>query len=302
MTSVIAMAGLALEQSEQLARSRRRLHTQLLGLAARRRSDPDAAGARRTARGSGGGRRRRGRPGRPAHRLVGATAGGPRHARSSSPNRTEGVTVCVSAADDDLSRRGRDALRHPDRRLGAGRRTTPSRARTLRPSRHCASSGHRRRALRRHGRIEHPQRSRDRRGAPGGRVAARAAARPRRARHRRELEHSLRMLAGARCARRAGGLALGDPSAHAALPHRPGGRRCWGSTCRRSPRAPSSGRCCRPRGTDRCCRQLPTPAAASSSARQRATSSAVCSIRSSTASNRRVGRSLATRSTVSIRP
>jgi purine catabolism regulator len=31
VTSVIAMAGLALEQSEQLARSRRRLHTQLLG-------------------------------------------------------------------------------------------------------------------------------------------------------------------------------------------------------------------------------------------------------------------------------
>ena len=36
VTSVIAMAGLAMEQSEQLARSRRRLHAQLLGITSRR--------------------------------------------------------------------------------------------------------------------------------------------------------------------------------------------------------------------------------------------------------------------------
>lgn len=41
VTSVIAMAGLALEQSEQLARSRRRLHTQLLG--SLRDDDPSLA-------------------------------------------------------------------------------------------------------------------------------------------------------------------------------------------------------------------------------------------------------------------
>ena len=46
VTSVIAMAGLALEQSEQLARSRRRLHTQLLGSLL----DDDPALARRVPR------------------------------------------------------------------------------------------------------------------------------------------------------------------------------------------------------------------------------------------------------------
>jgi len=101
VTSVIAMSGLALEQSEQLARSRRRLHTQLLeSLLA---DDPTLT--------------RRVIGGLPAAPVVVAVASdapaGPitdwweRHRADHGTafflaESDEGVTVCVSATDDDL--------------------------------------------------------------------------------------------------------------------------------------------------------------------------------------------------------
>ncbi|WP_181157607.1 PucR family transcriptional regulator [Microbacterium sp. MYb62] len=101
VTSVIAMAGLAMEQSEQLARSRRRLHTQLLGSLLT--DDPTLA--------------RRVLGGLPPAPVVVAVAGdaqvGPvsdwweRHRTEHGTavflaESEDGLTMCVSAEDDPL--------------------------------------------------------------------------------------------------------------------------------------------------------------------------------------------------------
>jgi purine catabolism regulator len=101
VTSVIAMAGLSLEQSEQLARSRRRLHTQLLGSLLA--DDPALA--------------RRVLGGLPPAPIVVAIAvdapAGPlvdwweRHRADNGTaafvaESREGVTMCISAVDDGL--------------------------------------------------------------------------------------------------------------------------------------------------------------------------------------------------------
>ncbi|MBO0980482.1 PucR family transcriptional regulator [Microbacterium sp. SD291] len=101
VTSVIAMAGLALEQSEQLARSRRRLHTQLLASLL----DDDPALARRVLGGLP-----------PAPIVVAVAAGAPAGPvtdwweRRRSEHGTavflaeseEGLTMCLSAGDESL--------------------------------------------------------------------------------------------------------------------------------------------------------------------------------------------------------
>lgn len=101
VTSVIAMAGLALEQSDQLARSRRRLHSQLLGSLL----ENEPALARRVLGGL---------PSAPVTVAVAADApAGPltdwwerRRIEHGTPSflaeSTEGVVMCVSVADDAL--------------------------------------------------------------------------------------------------------------------------------------------------------------------------------------------------------
>ncbi len=116
VTSVIAMAGLAMEQSEQLARSRRRLHAQLLGSLLA--DDPTLA--RRVLGGLP-----------PAPVIVAVAADAPagplgewweRHrSQHGTPvflaESEDGVTMCVSAGEGSTARRGRHAFRHPHRRL-----------------------------------------------------------------------------------------------------------------------------------------------------------------------------------------
>jgi len=101
VTSVIAMAGLALEQSDQLARSRRRLHSQLLGSLL----ENEPALARRVLGGL---------PSAPVTVAVAADApAGPltdwwerRRIEHGTPSflaeSSEGVVMCVSVADDAL--------------------------------------------------------------------------------------------------------------------------------------------------------------------------------------------------------